>query len=346
MLYQTKNPHGGDIYDKNIILDYSANTNPFGTPEGVKKAIIDSASQVDRYPDPYCRALTEAIADFEGVEKDHILVGSGSADLIYTFGRALSPSSAAELAPTFSEYSLGLTGTDCKMERFFLYKEDGFLPDSSLMDFLKDKQPEVLFLCNPNNPTGQLIPEALLLDVLDLCRRLNIRVFLDECFLDLTGLNVTMKAYLEKYPNLLILKAFTKSYGMAGVRLGYCLCADHELLMKMSELSQPWNVSTPAQKAGIAALKEQDFLKKALSVIGEERAFLAENLKALGFDVCPSCANYILFEAFETLGEELLNKGIMIRDCSNYYGLTKGWYRIAVRTREENEQLVNALEQI
>ena len=155
-----------------------------------------------------------------------------------------------------------------------------------------------------------------------------------------------MAKYLADYPNLFLLRAFTKSYGMAGLRLGYCLSGDAALLSAMSRRVQPWNVSLPAQAAGVAALREEDFPGKARELIRTERPRLIAELEKLGVWVCPSQANYLLLKSEKELYRPLLERGILIRDCSNYQGLGPGWYRAAVRTGAENDQLIAALTKI
>ena len=345
MLYQTKNPHGGDIYDGTVELDFSANTNPFGTPEGVLNAIRDSLSQLHRYPDPYCRKLVQAIAEFEQVPRQWILCGSGAAELIYCYCEALAPHIACELAPTFSEYSLGLQRCGCRMERYVLRKDRGFQPGEDFLSWLQEKRPEAVFLCNPNNPTGQLMDPALLKRILHYTRENHIHLFVDECFLDLCGEGKSLKIYLEQNPQLLILKAFTKSYGMAGIRLGYCLCADPRTLGAMAAVCQPWNVSGPAQAAGAAALKEQEFLRKTRRAIFTERVRMKKALEDMGLWVSDSRCNFLLFEAPKGLDLRLRQQKIAIRSCSNYVGLDEGWYRTAVRLQPENDRLLRAIAQ-
>ena len=344
MLYNTKNPHGGDIYAGKVLLDFSANTNPFGTPQAVQEAIIEALPQLHRYPDPYCRKLVAAIAEHEAVPKNYILCGNGAADLIYAYGRAVHPKKAAMLAPTFSEYALGLS--DCKISYYFLQESKDFSLDSGILDFLRLEKPEVLFLCDPNNPTGQLTDPALMEAILECCHDLGICLFLDECFLDLTKNGVSRKNDLARYPELFLLKAFTKSYGMAGVRLGYGLSADSALLEAMSRSQQPWNVSSLAQAAGIAALKQQEFLQKTVETVEKERIFLSASLARLGFRIIPSDTNYILFQARVGLADALREQGILIRNCDNYPGLCPGWYRIAVRLPEENQALIRAMQEV
>jgi threonine-phosphate decarboxylase len=151
------------------------------------------------------------------------------------------------------------------------------------------------------------------------------------------------KKLLKEMPNLFILKAFTKMYGMPGLRLGYGLCSDIPLLEQMHQMTQPWNVSVPAQFAGAAACKEIDFVAKTKTYIAQEREYLSNELKRLKFTVYDSQANYIFFEAPKNLWDLCEKENILIRDCSNYRGLTKGYYRIAVKTRQENEELIRVL---
>ena len=251
-----------------------------------------------------------------------------------------------ELAPTFSEYSLGLKRVGCEVQQYHLRKERDFVLDNGFLSFLDQVKPEALFLCNPNNPTGQIIEQKLLNQILAYTKEHHIRFFLDECFLDLSETGESLKLQLENNPQLFILKAFTKSYGMAGVRLGYCLSADEDLLRTISETVQPWNVSLLAQAAGVAALKEQDFLQKARGTIFAEKEWLAAQLERLGMKVCPSSANYLLFYGPADLHTALKAHGIAIRNCDNYHGLGTGWYRIAVRLHEENERLIQTMEQV
>lgn len=348
MLYQTKNPHGGDRYGRQIKLDFSVNTNPLGVPDGVARAVADTAAQLDRYPDPECRALVSALARREGVGEDRILCGCGAAELIYAYCAAVKPRRVLELAPTFSEYAAALEASGCAVERWQLKRSNGFQPWPDILEHLEYADYDGVFLCNPNNPTGQLLEGKFLIQLLGVCRRRGLRLFLDECFLDLSdgGEAYSLVPRLEENPGLFILKAFTKTYAMAGLRLGYCLTADRELLRRMSDLTQPWNVSLPAQAAGMAALEERAYLEEAKGLIRRERAYLEAGLEKMDLWSCPSRANYLLFYSERPLYAPLLERGILIRDCSNYHGLGRGWYRAAVRPHEENRLLLEALAEI
>ena len=184
--------------------------------------------------------------------------------------------------------------------------------------------------------------------ILKICREKKIQVVLDSCFLDFLEEKeeADFSEYLTEYPNLFILKAFTKIYAMAGLRLGYGMCADLILLDKMKEAVQPWSVSVPAQAAGLAALKEDQFVEKSRKLVGTERKWLKDKLEKLGLWVCDSRANYLFFEAPENFAQCCAETGILIRDCSNYEGLRKGYFRIAIRTREENEELIRVFQDI
>ena len=147
-------------------------------------------------------------------------------------------------------------------------------------------------------------------------------------------------------PNLIILKAFTKLYGMAGVRLGYCLGSNIALLDKMQSAGQPWAVSSLAQAAGLAALDETAYVARVQTLIAQQRPVLRDGLRTLGLRVLDGSANYLLFQAPETLGDALRQRGIVLRSCGNYPGLDGSWYRTAVRTAPENQQLIEALREV
>lgn len=348
MLYQTTNPHGGEVYSHPVRIDFSANINPFGTPPAVLEAVTASLPLLRQYPDPYCRELVAAIARHEDVLENQILCGNGAAELIFSLCTALKPRKAMVTAPCFSEYETALRSVGAEVERYALRREEDFLLTEAFLDTLSRWDGQLLMLCNPNNPTGRTIPRELLDRICDLCRERGVFLFVDECFLDLTenGGAMSLKNRLSDVPGLLLLKAFTKSYGMAGLRLGYCLSGNAALLKTMGETTQAWNVSIPAQKAGVAALSQQEFLAKANEVIRQERAVLRAALAALGMSVIPSETNYILFSSDRELREPLLRRGIQIRSCANYPGLGQGWYRIAVKLPEENRQLIQAMEAI
>lgn len=327
-------------------LDFSANISPLGVPEGVQKALRGAASAADRYPDPLCRDLRTAIGASEGIPPEQVLCGNGAADLIFRIPLALRPRRALVTAPTFAEYEAALHTVDCTVERMSLAPERKFHLGSDILQSITPET-DLVFLCEPNNPTGVTTPRPLLEEILARCRETGTHLVVDECFGDLLEDPEahTLKGYLDDFPNLLILKAFTKLYAMAGVRLGYLLCGDQKLLESLARAGQPWAVSTLAQAAGVAALKEDGYVRQVRAFIARERPWLLEHLERLGLQVIPGEANYLLFWSEKPLLEPMRRRGILLRDCANYQGLQAGWYRTAVRTRRENERLLSALEE-
>ena len=341
----TKHIHGGDVYKYRNCLDFSANLNPLGTPESVKKAICDSLDHIAEYPQVGSELLREKIAEYEGVKTEEVICGNGAAEVIFTLCRAVNPKKALIPAPTFAEYGQALASTGCELDYYMLTEIVGFMLGEAYLDILH-KGLDMAFLCNPNNPTGMLIPHRLLKKILEKSRKLGILLVVDECFLDFVKepQEYSLKRSLSGFDNLFILKAFTKRYAMAGVRLGYGLCSNRVLLDKMERNVQPWNVSTMAQAAGIQALSETEYVEKGRQLVFRESQWLKEEMTRIGYKVFPSEANYIFFKGPEELFDFCLRKRIVIRDCSNYPGLTKGYYRIAVKKHEENVKLIEVLE--
>ena len=336
--------HGGDIYSKAYRLDFSTNINPFGMPESLKQAAIKGIDASIHYPDVQCRELINAISKKEEISSDWIICGNGAAELLFSLVSAKKPQKALLVSPGFAEYEQALKTVNCDIRYYELSKERGFLLGEEYLESLQQDL-DIVFLCNPNNPTGLLIPTELLKKIVDICKEKQIFLVLDECFLEFVSdeLMNPQKKLLKGMPNVFILKAFTKMYGMPGLRLGYGLCSDIPLLEQMHQMTQPWNVSVPAQFAGVAACKETDFVVKTRIYITQEREYLSNELKRLKFTVYDSQANYIFFEAPKNFWDLCDKENILIRDCSNYRGLTKGYYRIAVKTRQENEELIRVL---
>ncbi len=344
--------HGGDWAGYRAefgrdALDFSANVSPLGLPAGVAAAITAALPTADRYPDPLCRELRTKLAGAEGVPADWILCGNGAADLIFRLVLALRPRRALLPAPTFAEYAAALDTVGCTVERLFLQEENDFAVTDAFIDAVTDET-DVVFLCQPNNPTGQVTPLAMVQKLLHRCADCGAVLVVDECFLDfLPDRNtLTAKALLHDAPNLIVLKAFTKLYAMAGVRLGYALCSSAAVLDKMRAAGQPWAVSSLAQAAGLAALDETAYADRVRRLIAVERPKLAAGLRALGLHVIEGQANYLLFRAPADFGEKLRRHGAVVRSCANYPGLDGTWYRTAVRTTKENVQLLQIMREV
>ncbi|MCI8334822.1 MAG: threonine-phosphate decarboxylase [Lachnospiraceae bacterium] len=347
--------HGGDRLGASVksgkrpeeLLDFSANINPLGMPRQVREAVLAGISEAQHYPDPFCRKLCKAIAEAEGRDPEEILCGNGGADLIYRLVYALKPGKALVTAPAFAEYEEALVQAGAEIRRWSL-GESLAVREDILSAVTEDL--DLIFLCNPNNPTGLLTGRELLTALADRAQALGVRVFLDECFLDFVPeqREYTLGDCLKRYPNLVILKSFTKLYAMPGLRLGYVMSADRELLAGMEKAGQPWAVSVPAQAAGLGALQAAGFRERTFCLIERERKRMKAELERLGFFVCDGRANYLCFRApgEKNLCEKLLERGILLRSCANYRGLREEHYRAAVRTAEENEVFLGVLREI
>lgn len=343
--------HGGDIYSareriSGEIIDFSANINPLGLPQTVKQALMESMDSFSCYPDPLCRDLIQEIAKHEQIPAESILCGNGAADLIFRISWAMKPRRALIAVPTFAEYEQALSAVGCQIDYFELSAEHDFCLQEDFLEQIHPKT-DLVFLCNPNNPTGQLIDPKLLERILVRCTACGALLIVDECFRDFLDdpMGNSMKDWISSFPNLLILRAFTKHFAMAGLRLGYCLCSHPVLMERMRECGQPWSVSIPAQVAGIAALQDREYLEKSKVLISQERTYLRDSLTELGIPVIGSHANYLFFRIPDSseLPAQLEKDGILIRSCDNYRGLDKGYYRIAVKNHEQNQKLIDAL---
>lgn len=352
--------HGGNwaAYKKKtgkMPLDFSANISPLGIPESVKKAVIEAAEGSDRYPDPFCQDLRKAIEQSEQVPAEYILCGNGAADLIWRLAAVCRGGKALLPVPVFSEYPSALRANGCAVQVYEMPERDGFSLTERFLPVLKEfaetlpaPQRGILILNEPGNPSGVTTDPELLLKILEICAQKDIILAADECFGDFLEdpEQHTLKKQLGRYPNLVIFRAFTKTYAMAGLRLGYCFCSDGMLLTEMQDRGQPWSVSYPAQCAGIAAAADREYREKVRALIRSERKGLRIGLQCLGLRVIPGEANYLLFHSDTPLTRPLWEKGILIRDCRDYEGLSEGWYRTAVRTHEENRILLHALSEI
>lgn len=357
--------HGGDVYKNNIELDYSASLNPLGMPEGVRKAIMDTIGGEDRYPDPDCMELRKAIAKsinetlkgtlfdssehisggyINGIDKisySNVACGNGAVDIIYRLVNYLKPKKALLIAPTFSEYECALRSARTQIV-YYNCKPATYDVGKDIVGYIKDDI-DIVFLCNPNNPTGRIIDNAVISEIYRECVIRNAFLCIDECFKEYLLHDDIASPIVE---NVLYIRAFTKMYGMAGIRLGYGISFNEDVIAGIMCGGIPWNVSTIAQVAGVAALKEREHVVKTRALISSERAYLERELKNLGLWYVESQVNYILFKAAIGLKQKLIDRGILIRDCNNFIGLGEGFYRIAIRSHEDNMKLIAMLKEV
>lgn len=326
--------HGGDLRAK---YDFSINVSPLGVSGRVRSAIVSALSRADRYPDPCCTDLRAALSAKEGVPAENILAGNGAAELIYAYA-AYSEGNAVVIAPTFSEYAAAIRAFGKGVRFARGYGLDG----------IKLCATDTVFVCIPNNPDGFFPSREEMFSLAERCRAAGASLFADACFYDFVqNPAFTLAELCER--GAFVLQAFTKSYALAGVRLGY-LMGETEALSRISRFVQPWSVSCLAQAAGIAAAEDKQYLCDLRALVAREREYLSEGLNSLGFAPRPSQANFLLFEGEQQLSSRLAGRGIAIRVCDDFEGLVpekgKKYYRIGVRSHEENQVLLQALREV
>ena len=334
--------HGGDIYRNQVKLDFSVNINPLGMPKEVEKALVQSVGECTRYPDIHAQKLRAGLAQLLKAEPWQVVFGNGASELFMALIHALRPRKVLLPIPSFYGYEYVAKAAGSEIMYYPLREEESFVLDEKLCGMLSEDM-DLLFLANPNNPTGRRIRPEALLTILEECKRRGIYVVLDECFIGFCGEEYSMVERVKEFPRLLIVRAFTKLYAIPGIRLGYLVCGEEEMALQISRQLPEWNLSVPAQRAGEACLGLTDYRKKTLLYIREERCHLLEELKKLGLKVFEGDGDFLLLYSEIPLYERLLEKGILIRNCENFKGLSRGYYRIAVKRREENERLQKAI---
>ena len=357
--------HGGNIYGNEIEYDFSVNLNPLGPPKSVRDALAAALNHVEEYPDPEYRELRRGLANYWQLAEEQIVPGNGASELIPGIIRTLSPKTCMVTAPCYSGYETALNAAapSCRIYRIPLRAEDDFtLPENTCQEIARVK-PNLLILTNPNNPNGKRISANRLREIADACRTEGTVLLMDECFLALSGGDEDSLIHCIRSEALpaVVLRAFTKTFAIPGVRLGYAVCSAPTAERIRRELPE-WNLSVFAQYVGRAAFGNvtpgtpapetsaggtSGYLAASVEMIAREREYLMAELESLGFRVFPSDANYILFQSRDReLHQKMLDKGILIRDCRDYHGLTAGFYRIAVRTHRENTALLRCLRNI
>ena len=360
--------HGGDIFaEEKKILDFSVNIDPLGMPGAAAEAAERAVREDITYPDPFCRKLTAALSERYGVPEENIVCGNGASDLILRLCAAVKPKKVLVPRPGFSEYerSAALFGasavyydvlgrTPAQISGNIKKAVTAAPPDCAMT--LAASAPGMVFVCRPNNPDGSMLGTEELADIAELCSRTGTLLVCDECFLEFTGATSAL-ALMGKYRNIVVINAFTKTYAMAGLRLGFMFSADTELLDEVYRFGIPWSVSSAAQAAGEVCCGERVFLSDARRYIAAERKRLVSAIEGCGLSVFPSEANFLLIQDVRGSGgapggtsaplrEMLAERNIRVRDCRNFKGLDDSFIRIGIRTKEENDALIKALEEI
>ncbi|MEN8076692.1 threonine-phosphate decarboxylase CobD [Clostridioides difficile] len=350
--------HGGNTeevarkynLDSNEIIDFSANINPLGLNENIKNAMIKSIDKIIKYPDITYFDLKNSIGAFENINNKNIILGNGAAEVIFNIIRALNPKKALLPAPTFSEYEEAILSVGGDIEYFYLKEENEFILDNKFIEAINENI-DITFICNPNNPTGVLNDNNFINELLKKSVVTNTIVVMDESFLDFVkdNNNYSSKELLKKYKNLIIVKSLTKFFAMPGARIGYGMCSNSDIISKINKIMVPWSVNIMATDGIIQGLNEKSYIDNSIEYVNNEKDYLYNTLKEIRcIKIFKPSVNFIMFKLLIDLDlkSELIKRKILIRSCDNYIGLNNSFYRVAVRTREENNKLIQELKNI
>lgn len=348
--------HGGNIYipnERGTWLDFSANINPLGLSDSVRAAIAAEIDTVVHYPDPQGRLLKEALSAYYKVPEDELLLGNGAAELFYVYMHCFRPKRVLIPVPSFNEYERAALAAGADVIYCYMKCEDGF---AMPVDELRRQagNADCIMIGNPNNPTGTLTSASDIESLVWTARKAGTDVVVDESFLDFRsdGEQYAVRSLVKQYDNLFAMQSLTKYYAVPGLRLGFAVVPEGKR-RQLEMHKDVWNVNCLAQAAGIAALKDRAYQEKTRQYVQNAAIRLYEKVRAIpGLEPLPPTVNFMLVDAAGTgltasyISAVLRNKSILIRDCANYPGLTPFYFRLAVRTEEENEMLCKALKNV
>lgn len=360
--------HGGDIYTNGIfkgveLLDYSSNINPLGVPDSFKNNISEALEKIEKYPDIKYREVTKALKEYLINSKEFYCIGKHAKYLEFTFtdDNFVLGNGAAEIidmaiscfksilivVPSFAEYEIDAIRHNCKIEY-------SYLTESMDIDYgdiySKLCNVEALIIGNPNNPNGRIIDKEQFKSIINYCEENSKVIIIDEAFIEFTG-NYDY-SFLEETKNskcIFIIKALTKFFGMPGIRFGYGISINNELLNRIRCKQNPWNINCFAETAIKYVLKDKEYISSSLKWIKEEKEYINNELKNINFidKVYDFYGNFVLCKLkgidSDKLYDLCLKSGLLIRKAHNFRGLDKNYVRFAVKDRDRNKRFIEIL---
>ena len=353
--------HGGNVWEVSEkhkipvdqLIDFSISTNPLGAPKTALESIRQHLNLIHHYPDPNPEWLLEALGKSVGVAPNNVVVGNGSTELIYLFNEVFLENGyeAVIPVPTFSEYKAAIERFGGNMIFLKCDPANNFRLNVEELENSITKKTRIIFLCNPNSPTGWLYEKADIIRVIKLAAENDVLVFVDEDYIDFVddGKRYSMTKYVKDYNNLFVLRSLTKFFGLAGVRIGFGI-GSPELVKILKRVIMPWSVNSLAMFAAAEAVKDADFIKRTRLLVSKSRKEMQEMFKPINWlKVYPSETNFLLVEIIQgdltstQLAEGLAKTGLLIRDCKDFDGLNNRFFRATVRRPEENRRLVEQI---
>jgi threonine-phosphate decarboxylase len=353
--------HGGNVWElsekynipSNQLIDFSISTNPLGVPEKALQNIRQSLNLINHYPDPTHEWLLEALSNSAGVEPNNVVVGNGSTELIYLFAEVFLERGyeAVTPVPTFNEYKAATERFGGNTVFVKCDSAKNFQLDFGKLERAISEKTRIVFLCNPNSPTGCLCEKADVLRFIGFAAEENVLVFLDEDYIDFVddSKRYSMAEYVNDHDNLFVLRSLTKFFGLAGARIGFGV-ASPPIVNILKRAKMPWSVNSLAMFGAAEAVKDIDFIKKSRFLLSRSKKELLEMFRAIPWlKVYPSETNFLLIEIIQVdltstqLKEGLAKRGLLIRDCKDFDGLNNRFFRVTVRKPEENKKLIEEI---
>jgi len=355
-----KRDHGGNIceisrkygIDEDNIIDFSANINPLGYPPGLKETIIKEFDVALNYPDIDSFDLVSRLSEYHDIGRDCIVAGNGSTEFMYSIPSTFKPRKALIVTPAFSEYEKGLRLTGTRVSFFKTEEKDNFSIDiDSLCTRLRDGF-DIVYFCNPANPTGVLTSKDELCRAIACAGKTETLAVIDEAFIDFVE-EESVKKEILRFHNLIVIRSMTKFFGIPGLRIGYVIAAP-SCAAKIRENKIPWTVNVLAQKAAVKALIDGDYIKTTRQYISTEREYLRNALNEIaGLSAFKNAANFLLVRIYDSVGfnstelkDCMAREGILIRDCSTFDGMGDRYFRVAVKKHKQNMILIEKLKEV
>ena len=355
--------HGSDLEEieavygikKEDIISFSANVNPLGVSFRLRETLTSHIDAITTYPDREYTSLRKCIGAYTGTDYHNIVVGNGSTELISLFIQINHPKKALIVGPTYSEYEREVSMGGGRSHYFSLTEESEFCLDTQALTEELSHDVDLLILCNPNNPTSSVIKRGQMRGILDYCKRKSITVLVDETYVEFAEEpeEVTAIPLTEFYNNIIILRGISKFFAAPGLRLGYAVCGNHDLLKEINQKKNPWTINSLAAIAGEIMFTDEEYMRETRKLINSERRRICERLgKNENFKVFPPHANFVLVKILndkitsEDVFDRAIRKNLMIRDCSTFPFLSNKYFRFCFMMPEDNDKLLAVIESL
>ncbi len=352
--------HGSDLekiekiygIKKEDIISFSANVNPLGISPRLRGEIASQIDCITTYPDRDYLSLRKSIANYCGTEVENIIVGNGSTELISLFIQIEQPKKAMILGPTYSEYEREISLGGGKTIYYPLREENDFLLDVNHFIGKLTEDIDLLVICNPNNPTGTAINNYDMRKILDVCKECGIFVMVDETYVEFVEdiHEISSVSLTRTYGNIVILRGTSKFFAAPGLRLGYAICSNADLMQTMNQRKDPWTINSIAVVAGNIMFKDEEYIKATRNLIASERTRLYEIFNSsTRYKAYRPQGNFMLLKILDSnlnsqiLFDRCIKQCMMIRDCSTFPYLDEHFIRFCFMNKHDNDRLTSLL---